>query len=646
MKPLLKKKLLNNPILTGSLVFLMVLVSSQYLVYQNFLLEQNDLKNEVAQHAQLVEQKLQVVLNQSLAVTKTLGFIVKNYDLPDDFNSISRLLLNTNQYLDALELVDSTGIITHVYPLKGNEVLGFNILKSTIAQSGAIAAIQRKDYYMSGPIPLRQGGIGFLSRSPIFSDSTFLGFSAALTKLPTLMKAIRIDSLQNGPYAYQLSKVNNDASSTLIFSSKNYSPNTNFGVPIKLQNTEWQLQVVPVREITWFSQWPFSLLGAALAALCGLIIWQFTRMPVYLNRMVRQKTKMLRESTEKFKTLVNQASDGIFLTTDQGIILEVNHSGAKMLGYTTEELVGRTVLDIYDREELKYNPLKYKALINGEVVLHERRMMRKDGSYFYGEINAKKVPRGNFMGIVRDITERKQSNKILQKQNEELEKTTSELNQFVYSASHELRAPLSSLLGLIAIIKSEHEDNSLINKLKMMEKAVENLDGFIKDIIQYSKNKHLPIQGELIHFKELVDTCLANLWFLPERNDIAISVEIQENASFFSDKKRVSILLNNVVSNAIKYHEPKGGKAYIKIKINTGPDRAVLEIADNGRGIPKESLNNIFKMFYRAPSKVPGSGLGLYIVKEVLAKLQGTIEVKSKLAKGTKVKITIPNQEN
>lgn len=639
------RTIFKYPKLIGVIVFLFILILSQYLSYQRYLLLQINQNIEVAKHASEIDERLQLVLNQSLATTETLGFIVEKYGVPTDFDSIAHILLSTNPYVDVLELVNGSGEITHAYPSAGNEVIGLNILEDSIAKTGALTTIQRKNYFMAGPIYLNQGGVGFVSRSPIYKKKLFSGFSAAVLKLPTLLNAIQIDSLQKGAFSYQLSKIVSSPKNheEIFYSSKRFVPSEAYVHALRIPDAEWSLKVVSNDTINYSAVAPYSIAGFLLSVFLAFLTWQFFRIPSYLSNIVDQKTLLLKETTYKFKTLVEQASDGIFLTSATGRLLEVNVKGADMLGYTIKELVGLSLVDIYDEEDIKANPIKFKELKNGDVIIHERVMVRKDGTRFYAEITAKMLSNTNLLGIARDITERKEARELLEEKNKELEKTNAELNQFVYSASHELRAPLCSILGLLEIIKMEENKPELLDKLNMMATAIQNLDGFINDIIQYSRNRNVDINGELIGFDALIEESLTSLWYLENRSEIAISVKVDNEIPFVSDRKRVSVLLNNLISNAIKYHNLNQEEPFIAITIKTHLSHVSIEVKDNGNGIAEEHKDKIFDMFYRIPSKVMGSGIGLFIVAELLNKLDGTVTLDSRKDQGTVFKITIPN---
>ena len=398
----------KKPLLYGFLAFLLVLIITQTITNQRFKIQNQNEQNKVNERALELEEDLQRILGQSSTATQTLAFIVENYGIPDNFDSIAHLLINSNKKIDALELVNKEGVITHVYPLESNEVLGLNIFKDSIAKDGAITTLERKDYFTTGPIYLNQGGSGFVGRRPLFNEGGFNGFVAAVIRLSTIISAVEIDSLETPPFYYQLAKVNPNKTEEVFYSSKDISKGEAINVPLTTSQGEWKLYVISNQPTSYSTIIIFSILGFLLSLVCGILVWFLVRQPFRLNQLVLQKTKLLNESNNKLKTLIEQASDGIFLTSPTGVISDVNISGAKMLGYTISELIGLSLKDIYDAEELKHNPIKFKELKAGNTILHERIMIRKDNSSFYGEINAKMTPNGDLLGILRDITERKE----------------------------------------------------------------------------------------------------------------------------------------------------------------------------------------------------------------------------------------------
>ncbi|MET6998503.1 sensor histidine kinase [Chitinophaga defluvii] len=233
--------------------------------------------------------------------------------------------------------------------------------------------------------------------------------------------------------------------------------------------------------------------------------------------------------------------------------------------------------------------------------------------------------------------------KQLKEKIEELEKTNDELNRFIYSTSHDLRSPLMSVLGIINLTRL---DNSVVdpnNYVGMIESCILKLDGFIQKIIEYYRNSRLDVEYEKIDFNNLLNDCI--IAFQPQDTSIQFQMNVDQAFDFKGDTFRISVILNNLISNAVKYQKPDESNPLVDLSVKVEPHKATIWIKDNGIGILSEHLNNIFKMFFRSKNNnKPGSGIGLYIVKEALNKIGGTINVESKYGEGTQFEITIPNR--
>tara|TARA_R110000796_G_scaffold183498_2_gene300035 strand:+ start:116345 stop:118351 length:2007 start_codon:yes stop_codon:yes gene_type:complete len=644
----------KNPILFGLTVFLLTIILTQYLTYQRYLILKNKESQEIISQANWVEKEFQKIINQSFTTTQSLAFIVERYGVPKDFDSIAELLLQTNEHINALELVNGNGVITHVYPLQENEVLGFNILTDSIGKEGAITTIKRKDYFLTGPIHLKQGGDGFVSRIPIFKGSTFNGFSAAVIKLPDFLNSIHIDSIAENHFSYQLSKINSDKSEEVFLSQNGANPlKEAYNIPISIPKGELKLYVISNNKITYLSVAIFSFLGIILSVLAGVFSWFLLRQPSRLDKMVKEKTALLFESEEKFYKSFQSNLIGMLIVDNDLKIVEINEAFAAALNSDRKALYGKTIVetgvinfntnnDIKKREEL-WLKVKERGKVSNEEIIYTLKNGKKIAALLSIECLMIKNE-DHFLISAIDNTKKKEAEQKLEAQNIELKKTNEELDRFVYSASHELRAPLSSILGLLHIILSEEKEAGLVFKLKMMEQSITRLDGFIKDIVQYSQNKHLEIESKKINFKAIINDSIESLWYLENRDKVNIQFNVLKEAPFFSDKKRIAVVFDNLISNAIKYHNIENNNPIIDINIRISVDNAYITIKDNGVGIPTKHLDKIFNMFYRVSSKIMGTGIGLFVVKEIITKLNGKINIESEVNKGTKFLIVLPNQ--
>ncbi|MDH5597674.1 MAG: HAMP domain-containing histidine kinase [Cyclobacteriaceae bacterium] len=247
-------------------------------------------------------------------------------------------------------------------------------------------------------------------------------------------------------------------------------------------------------------------------------------------------------------------------------------------------------------------------------------------------INHLKENRNTFRSLVEEI----------KKQNISLEKANTELDRFVYSTSHDLRSPLMSILGLINLTKIEPSEEAKNEYLAMMSDRVHKLDNFIGDIINYSRNSRQEIIYDDVDIKKLINSIINDHQFMEKVNEITFNVDIQFVGTVRTDLNRVSTILNNLTSNAIKYHRYTQEKPEINFIVSKSRKYLEIIVSDNGEGINEEDQEKVFNMFYRASDNSKGSGLGLYIVKEMIEKLKGKIELQSEQGKGCQFTIKIP----
>lgn len=227
-------------------------------------------------------------------------------------------------------------------------------------------------------------------------------------------------------------------------------------------------------------------------------------------------------------------------------------------------------------------------------------------------------------------------------QNEQLKKTNTELDRFVYSASHDLRAPLSSLSGLITISEASNNIQELKEYLGMMRGRVVVLDKFIIDIINYSRNTRLEVVHEKINLHNTVTDIVEGLKFSIGSDTITIQNLIAPGSEIITDPTRMRIVLNNIVSNAIRYYDKYKEISSISIEEKREHEKITIQVKDNGVGIPHAYQDKIFNMFYKANENSSGSGLGLYIARESVTKMGGTITAESRHGVGSTFSITLP----
>ncbi|MGN6646226.1 MAG: ATP-binding protein, partial [Cytophaga sp.] len=233
----------------------------------------------------------------------------------------------------------------------------------------------------------------------------------------------------------------------------------------------------------------------------------------------------------------------------------------------------------------------------------------------------------------------------LKEQNEQILKINKELDSFIYSISHSLRGPLSTVSGLLNLAEIEGgANNKNVKELhQMMETCIKRLDTTLGQMVDQSKNARLDIDTEAIDINAIIDKSIKNVSYLPGSENTEVTVINTSKVSFYSDAYRLEVIFNSLLSNAIKYRDFTKEKAIVLIQYVCTPETVAISFKDNGLGIPEKFLPKVFNMFYRASERSDGAGLGLYIVKEFVEKLKGTVNISSVENESTTVTIILPN---
>jgi signal transduction histidine kinase len=246
--------------------------------------------------------------------------------------------------------------------------------------------------------------------------------------------------------------------------------------------------------------------------------------------------------------------------------------------------------------------------------------------------------------LVTELKLRDQNEELI-KTNDLLRKINMELDNFVYSVSHNLRAPLMSVLGLVTIARMEEQrdEQPTDNLFNMIEHSIHRLDDTLKEILDYSRNARTETSITEVNLDHVFNDTLERLKYLKGFDRIEKQIRIEGDVPVYSDGYRLSIIFQNLISNSIKYQDVEKTNSFIRIEVDITHQDVRIQFSDNGMGIREEYLPKMFSMFFRATERSEGAGLGLYIVKESVSKLGGEISLESTFNEGTTFNIKLPN---
>lgn len=274
---------------------------------------------------------------------------------------------------------------------------------------------------------------------------------------------------------------------------------------------------------------------------------------------------------------------------------------------------------------------------HGENTVDEKIMLRSLVNFLEPD------GRKSIIGYGLDVTEIIKSRSELQKKNSELEKLNNELDTLIYSLTHDLRSPILSVIGLSDMtLQYANPSDEIRNYVSMMRSSMVRLDDTIKEIMTYSRNLKTEISFSEINIPDLVDTAFNGAQHYVTHK-VHLTRDLSLASALYSDKIRLQSLINNLVSNAVKYSRKDSSTAFVKVFVSVTTEQFELRVEDNGEGIPTDQQGKVFEMFHRASSNSTGSGLGLFICSEIVRKLGGQIKLESTPMQGSTFTVTIPN---
>jgi len=342
-----KINLFKYPILSGIITFLILLVLTQWLSLQRYQLIKNSSQKELNLKANETKARLQEMFSNHQSSTQLLAFIIQNYGIPKDFDHVARNILKGNKYIDVLEIVEG-GVITHVYPLVGNEsILGYNILNDSSRNSGAFAAIENKQFFVAGPLYLKQGGTGIISRTPIFKNDAFWGFAAIVTRIPTVLHACGLDTNSSKIFNYQLVKVEPLTNAEEKFLPENNISNSATTVAIEIPNGEWKFYISSRSPGINTNLIVFIVLGVVLSLLVGFFTWYIFVQPSRLDKLIKEKTRLLQESETSNKTTLENISMGFFQVDNNHRIVYINKRIGQVVADDYSKYIGQYIFEAF-----------------------------------------------------------------------------------------------------------------------------------------------------------------------------------------------------------------------------------------------------------------------------------------------------------
>lgn len=350
------------------------------------------------------------------------------------------------------------------------------------------------------------------------------------------------------------------------------------------------------------------------------------------------------------EALITSLGEGLLILDEYGHISQINQPALDMLGFERRELEGAfgpKLVTIKDRQgKVIPTPERpaFRALLTGKVISEIVYVVRKNGSEFPMAITATPfVVRGKPKGVVmlyRDVSQELQIERAK--------------DEFVSLASHQLRGPLTAIRLFSELLSTSAKDKLTpreLNYIKRIHFSTEKMLDLVTDFLNISRIElgQLRIRAEPTLLSELIETRVEEMRPVALANGVKLTYSnyLKSPKEVPIDKDLLGQAVHNLLSNAIRYSQSTAGrKGQVAVTFSKGRKHYKIAVSDNGIGIPTESRSRVFERFYRAENaqsaEAEGTGLGLYLVKEIVEGSGGTISFKGKEGEGTTFEICIP----
>ncbi|TFG00181.1 MAG: PAS domain S-box protein [Promethearchaeota archaeon] len=374
---------------------------------------------------------------------------------------------------------------------------------------------------------------------------------------------------------------------------------------------------------------------------------------LFISRIVTDRIEYQR----KLELITENANDLITMFDENLRCLYLNEKAhKKILGYKKEDLIGKRMWELIHPDDLENMKKEFDGNWKTGRNRVDVRFRKKDGSYIWLDVVSVecKTEENQHLGvsISRDISKQKEFEELIKKENKELKKLTKMSENLINRVSHELRTPMSCIHGSIELmdefLKNKLDENEM-EIISIIKRNSTRLKRLINNILHVSKigTSKFGLKKEKILFGTMMNNCIAELKYLIEKKKLVIEKDIKKDLQVFVDQLRIEEVIMNLLSNAIKNTPEKGT---ITLSLQKENDYAKFAVKDTGIGISKEQMTQLFHKFgkiernyYNEDINTKGSGLGLFISKEIIEKHQGAIWAESEgKNKGSTFYFTIP----
>jgi PAS domain S-box-containing protein len=600
------------------------------------------------------KSKLEKALYSRIYYTRGVAaFVSLKPDITtEEFNELAREYIKNDSVIGTMALSQNC-VINAIYPLKGHEAaIGLDLLKHPERKEIVEKTIETHQTFIAGPVELVEGGIAFISYTPIFDKQSknknlFWGVTDIVIKQPSLFNEARFKTPED-EFEFALRGYNGSGKDGAIFwGNKSVFDKNPVTINIDLPIGTWILAGAPSEGWNQFPNQDKAILFILVfsSLIISVLIWLFSRALI-----------KIRQNEKELKAIFGSMDSLIVEYNAKGEYVKIAPTNDAILFRSRNDLIGKSLYDIFDREKADFfikairECLETRELV---VIEYPLEINGKD-CWFSARISYKSESSVIFNAF--DITEKKKDEEIIRMATIRLKEMNAMKDRFFSIIAHDLRNPVGSQKMLIDLLLSDYDTIDEDQRKELLISAQESASGLfslLEDLLEWSRSQsgNLVIKPQEINLNEFCNNLVAPLLANARLKNIKLENAVSENAFAVSDPDIAGTILRNLVSNAIKF-TPNGGEIKISSdEIADGNQKFQrISVIDNGIGIKPEMIESLLdsgtiQSTYGTDNE-KGSGFGLSLCNELAHKLGGKLEVTSTPGQGSTFSFTLPSDAN
>ena len=636
MKSIRRNNLLSFATAIATLFILMFLIT-EFTAY-NSLNKEKDVRDNLFDLLVSKKSLLEKAINSRIYYTKGIAaFTSINPDISTEtFNELADEMIKGDSVISTMSLSKDC-IIGAIYPAKGHEAaIGLNLLEHPARRSIVEKTIETHNTFVAGPVELVEGGVAFISYTPIFqkrnSSSSFWGVTDIVIWKDKLFNEIKLKTLE-GNYEFALRGVDGTGKTGKVFWGDPEIFNNNpVTVDVLLPTGNWTFGCVPING--WDQYFDKSeILSFILylsAIIISLLIWQLTRAIL-----------KIRYHEKELQAIFGAMNDLIIEFNRKGEYTKIAPTNESLLVLPPEKLIGKSLSEVFDKKTSDFfmNAIQKCFDTKQLVIIDYPLTIDKKELWFQARITY--ISNNAVLYAAQDNTMQKLADDKLRKSEKELRELNATKDKLFSIIAHDLRSPFNVTLGLSEILSEDLETldkEEIKDYVEQISRALSGQFKLLENLLNWAKMQTGKIKFNPTSFNlsSKISDVIDLLQPSAEAKAITFEKHVENELILTTDPNMLHTILHNLITNAIKF-TPRNGK--ISISTSTSDGKTHISIMDSGVGIPPERVASIFDKgeFHSTPGteSEKGTGLGLALVREMTEQLSGEISVKSAIGEGS-----------